>query len=65
MNQEKLIKVTAEERDRLRRELHEHMAAIVYLDRERKTFNAENRDARKPHQERILSILDELGGDVS
>lgn len=65
MEQEKLIKVTTEERDRLRRELHGHMSAVVYLDMERKKFLAETRDARKPHQERILSILDELGGDVS
>ena len=48
-------------RDRLRKELAEHMASIVYLDKERKDFLKENKENRKPHQDRILSILEDLG----
>lgn len=60
MQQEKLLKLSPEERESKQREVCELMAAINKLDATRKQFLADMKDQRKGIQERVLVLLEDL-----
>lgn len=61
MEPQKLFKLSDDERAQKRTEAVSLMNQIRWLDTERKQYLADNRDRRKPLQERLLSLLQDIG----
>ena len=56
-----MFPLSQEQREAKRKEVCELMNAIRHLDEERKKFLAEHKDHRGPLQERVLTLLEDLG----